>query len=103
MQSSCGIFSQAYTLLGALKGPWRFIVTIVQLCSTPTIIWVLKNQNLLISSILLWKKEFMREKKLIEHIGMDLMLADPLTKGLTLKAFHGHVVHMSLGFEIAFD
>lgn len=31
------------------------------------------------------------------------MLVGPLTKGLTPKAFHGHVVHMDLGFEIAFD
>ena len=49
-------------------------------------------------------KERVQEKQiLIEHIGTYLMLVDPLIKGLTPKAFHGHVVHMSLGFEIAFD
>jgi hypothetical protein len=49
-------------------------------------------------------KERVQEKQLmIEHIGTNLMLADPLTKGLTPKAFHGHVAHMSLGFEIALD
>ncbi|CAJ2644109.1 unnamed protein product [Trifolium pratense] len=49
-------------------------------------------------------KERVQEKQLlIEHIGTDLMLADPLTKGLTPKAFHGHVARMGLGFEIALD
>ncbi|CAJ2653575.1 unnamed protein product [Trifolium pratense] len=49
-------------------------------------------------------KEKVQEKQLlIEHIGTDLMLADPLTKGLTPKAFHGHVARMGLGFEIALD
>lgn len=49
-------------------------------------------------------KERVQEKQfLIEHIGRNLMLADPLTKGLTPKAFHGHVGHLGLGFEIAFD
>jgi hypothetical protein len=31
------------------------------------------------------------------------MLADPLTKGLAPKAFHGHVANMGLGFSIALD
>ena len=36
----------------------------------------------------------------IEHIGTDLMIADPLTKGLQPKVFHGHVAHMGvLSFE----
>jgi hypothetical protein len=49
-------------------------------------------------------KERVQEKQiLIEHIGTDSMLADPLTKGLTPKAFHGHVAHMGLGFEIALE
>lgn len=49
-------------------------------------------------------KERVQEKKIwIEHIGTYLMLADPLTKGLTPKDFHGHVGHMCLSFEIDFD
>lgn len=49
-------------------------------------------------------KERVQEKQtLIEHIGTDLMLANPLTKGLTPKVFHADVGHMDLGFEIAFD
>ena len=49
-------------------------------------------------------KERVHENQiLIEHIWTDLMLAIPLTKGLTPKAFHGHVGHMGLGFEIALD
>jgi hypothetical protein len=32
----------------------------------------------------------------IEHIGIDFMLADPLTKRLIPKQFHEHVAHMSI-------
>ncbi|KAL1569025.1 secreted RxLR effector protein 161-like protein [Salvia divinorum] len=32
----------------------------------------------------------------IEHIGTDLMIADPLTKGLPPRVFHGHVAHMGV-------
>ena len=32
----------------------------------------------------------------IEHIGTNSMLADPLTKGLTPKAFHEHTAHMGV-------
>ncbi|XP_062093925.1 secreted RxLR effector protein 161-like [Humulus lupulus] len=32
----------------------------------------------------------------IEHIGTNLMIADPLTKGLTPKVFHGHTAHMGV-------
>jgi hypothetical protein len=32
----------------------------------------------------------------IKHIGTDFMIADPLTKGLIPKVFHGHVAHMGI-------
>ena len=32
----------------------------------------------------------------IEHIGINFMLADPLTKGLVPKIFHEHTVHMGV-------
>jgi len=32
----------------------------------------------------------------IEHISTDLMIADPLTKGLLSKTFTGHVVNMGI-------
>ena len=32
----------------------------------------------------------------IEHIGIDSMLADPLTKGLVPRVFHEHTAHMSV-------
>lgn len=32
----------------------------------------------------------------IDHISTNLMIADPLTKGLPPKAFHGHVAHMGV-------
>lgn len=44
------------------------------------------------------KKRVQDKQILIEHIRTDLMLVDPLTKGLTPKAFHEHVVHTSLCF-----
>ena len=42
-------------------------------------------------------KERVQEGKIsIEHIGTHDMLADPLTKALVPKAFHGHVVNMGI-------
>ena len=32
----------------------------------------------------------------IEHIGTKSMIADPLTKGLTLKVFHDHTTRMGI-------
>ena len=32
----------------------------------------------------------------IEHIGTNSMIADPLTKGLTLKVFHEHTASMGV-------
>jgi methyl coenzyme M reductase gamma subunit len=32
----------------------------------------------------------------IEHIETDFMIVDPLTKGLILKVFHGHVVRVDI-------
>ncbi|XP_074278345.1 secreted RxLR effector protein 161-like [Silene latifolia] len=43
-------------------------------------------------------KERVQEKKvIIEHISTELMIADPLTKGMPPKGFKGHVVNMGLG------
>ncbi|KAL6342704.1 hypothetical protein AAG906_013110 [Vitis piasezkii] len=36
----------------------------------------------------------------IEHISTGLMIADPLTKGLPLKAYKEHVEHMRLNFVL---
>lgn len=42
-------------------------------------------------------KERVQEKKVImEHISTQLMIADPLTKGMQIKSFKGHVVKMGL-------
>ncbi|KAL5798224.1 hypothetical protein ACOSQ2_003044 [Xanthoceras sorbifolium] len=32
----------------------------------------------------------------IEHIGTNYMIADPLTKGLSLKVFHEHTAHIGI-------
>ena len=46
-------------------------------------------------------KERVQEKHiLIEHIGVNLMLVDPLTEVLTLKDFSGHILFSIVGFPI---
>ena len=43
-------------------------------------------------------RERVKEKKVvIEHISTELMIADPLTKGMPPKNFKDHVVRMGLG------
>ena len=42
------------------------------------------------------KEEVHKHKVLIEHIGTNLMIADPLTKGLPPKIFVGHVERMGV-------
>ena len=39
-------------------------------------------------------------KVVIEHISTELMITDPLTKGMSLKYFKDHVVQMGLGFTM---
>ncbi|CAH9139231.1 unnamed protein product [Cuscuta epithymum] len=36
----------------------------------------------------------------IEHIGTNLMIADPLTKGLPPKVFHEHRTHMGVVADV---
>jgi len=42
------------------------------------------------------KEEVQKHRVLIEHISTELMIADPLTKGLPPKVFTGHVKKMSI-------
>ena len=43
-------------------------------------------------------REHVKEKKVvIEHVNTELMIADPLTKGMPPKNFKDHVVQMGLG------
>ncbi|KAF1884516.1 hypothetical protein Lal_00028394 [Lupinus albus] len=42
------------------------------------------------------KEEVRKDKMSIEHIGTDLMVADPLTKGLSPKVYIGHVERMGV-------
>ena len=42
------------------------------------------------------KEEVQKHRVSIEHIGTDLMIADPLTKGLPPKIFVGHVKRMGI-------
>ena len=43
------------------------------------------------------KERVKEEKVVIEHINTDLMIADPLTKGMPPKNFKDRVVRMRLG------
>ena len=36
----------------------------------------------------------------MEHIGIDYMLADPLTKGLPPKVYHKHTAHMDVILDV---
>ena len=43
-------------------------------------------------------KECVKENKVVvKHISTDLMIADPLTKGMPPKGFMDHVARMGLG------
>ena len=42
------------------------------------------------------KKEVQKQRVSIEHISINLMIADPLTKGLSPKTFTGHVERICL-------
>ena len=42
------------------------------------------------------KEEVQKHRLPIEHIGIDLMIADPLTKGLPPKVFIGHIERMGI-------
>ena len=46
------------------------------------------------------KEEVQKHKVSIEHISTDLMIVDPLTKGLPPKTFTGHVVNMGIMLTI---
>ena len=43
-------------------------------------------------------RERVQEQKVaIEHITIELMVADPLTKGMPIRKFKDHVTNMGLG------
>ena len=42
------------------------------------------------------KEEVQKHRVSIEHISTNLMIVDPLTKGLSPKVFTGHVVNMGI-------
>ena len=46
-------------------------------------------------------RELVKEHKVvIEHISTELMVADPLTKGMPIKTFKDHVTNIGLGFVL---
>ena len=45
---------------------------------------------------LIVKERVQNRQSFIEHIRIDSMLADPLTKGLVPRVFHEHTAHMGV-------
>ena len=46
-------------------------------------------------------REHVKEKKaVIEHISIELMIANPLTKGMSLMKFKDHVDRMGIVFSL---
>ena len=43
------------------------------------------------------RKRVQEQKVAIEHITIELMVADPLTKGMPIRKFKDHVTNMGLG------
>jgi len=43
-----------------------------------------------------FKEEVQKHRVLIEHVSTELMIANPLTKGLPPKVFTGHVKNMGI-------
>jgi len=42
------------------------------------------------------KEEVQKHRVLIEHVSTELMIVNPLTKGLSPKVFTGHVKNMGI-------
>ena len=72
-------------------------------CDNSVVVFFAKNdksesQNKHIDIKYLAIKECVKENKvIIEHISTELMIADPLTKGMPPKQFRNHVINMELG------
>ena len=43
-----------------------------------------------------FKEEVQKHRVLIKHVSTELMIVDPLTKGLPSKVFTGHVKNMDI-------
>ena len=54
------------------------------------------NKNIDIKYLAI-RERVKEEKVVIEHISIESMIADPLTKGMPPKYFKDHVIHMGLG------
>ena len=73
-------------------------------CDNSTTIFMAKNnksssRNKHIDIKYLAIREHVKEKTVvIEHVSTELMIADPLTKGMPLLKFKGHVDRLGLGF-----
>ena len=73
-------------------------------CGNSTAVFMTKNnksgsQSKHIDIKYLAIRERVQERKMvIEHISIELMIADPLTKGMPLLKFKDHVVNMGLSF-----
>ena len=75
-------------------------------CDNSSAVFMAKNNKSKIRSMhidikYLATRERVKELKMvIEHISTELMIADPLTKGMPPKYFKDHVVQMGLGSKM---
>ena len=65
-------------------------------CDNAAVVFFSKGAKHMDLKYLSVKEEVQNKKVSIEHIGTDLMIADPLTKGLPPKTFIGHVERMGI-------
>ena len=99
--SSHGVWLKSFIsglrIVDSISRPLKFY------CDNSTAVFLAKNNNSgsrskHINIKYLVIRERVKEKKvIIEHISTGLMLADPLTKGMSPKFFKDHVVQMGLG------
>ena len=95
MVSGCEILSQG-TIVDTIEKPLMIY------CDNSAAVFFFKNEkysngakhmDLKYFSV---KKEVQKQRVSIEHINIELMVADPLTKGLPPKTFKEHVKRMGL-------
>ena len=65
-------------------------------CDNSAAVFFSKNDKHMELKYLSVKEEVQKQRVFFEHIRTDMMVADPLTKGLPPKMFIGHVERMGI-------
>ena len=98
MEYGCKILSRGCVFWMVLKDHLSYFVTINQqyYIPTTTTTGVRQSQNFIDIKFLVVKERVQSGLISIENIGINSMIADPLTKGLPPKVFHEHTAHMGV-------